>query len=101
MAAGSLLVMPYAWTYEHALLLVPLVLLFARAHVGWIRWSLWGALAIALPWGLYWAATRTDSDVLSALVPAMVGLAYLAVAGTRSGAAAALAKTEPGTEGTG
>jgi hypothetical protein len=81
--AGSLLVTPYAWTYEHALLLVPLVLLFTRARAGWVRWSLWGSLTIALPWVLYWAAMRTDSDVLSALVPAIAGLAFVAADGAR------------------
>lgn len=75
--AGSLLVTPYAWAYEHALLLVPLVLLFARTRRDWVRWSLWGGLAVALPWALYWAAMQSDSDVMSALVPASAGVACL------------------------
>jgi len=75
--AGSLLLTPYAWAYEHTLLLVPLVLLSVRARRGWVRWSLWGGLAVALPWALYWVAMQSNSDVISALVPASAGVACL------------------------
>ena len=87
---GSLLVTPYAWAYEHVLLLIPLLLLFARLVVDKLTvrpgprhlvanmcaWLIWIALVFCLPWLLYWVAVRLDRDTMSFLVPALVGVAF-------------------------
>jgi hypothetical protein len=72
----SLAITPYVWAYEHALLLIPLVLLFV-----WIRerrwaWLVWGSGSVVLPWTLYWLATQRGRDSMSWLVPALVSAAF-------------------------
>jgi hypothetical protein len=74
---------PTVWGVARSLLLVPLLPLFARARPGWLRWV------------LYWAATRSGSDVLPALVPVLAVLAFLAVEGTRRRALAAPTEAVP------
>jgi hypothetical protein len=70
---GSLVITPYLWAYEHALLVVPLVVLFARVNRRWLARLLWFLLAWFSPWLLYWVANRIDADILSSFVPLLVG----------------------------
>jgi len=79
--SGSLLVTPYAWAYEHALLLVPLLLLFARLNLDrrGCAWLVWGSLTWGLPWLLYWVAIQLDRDTMSFFVPVAVGVAFYAL----------------------
>ena len=75
------MVTPYAWAYEHALLLVPLLLLFARLNLDrrGYAWLVWGSLTWGLPWLLYWVAIQLDRDTMSFFVPVAVGVAFYAL----------------------
>ncbi|MCC6604564.1 MAG: DUF2029 domain-containing protein [Anaerolineae bacterium] len=73
---GSLLTTPYAWVYEHLLLLLPaLLIFFAFKHRG-LAAAIWLVLVFVLPWGTFWLAENRASDTLTASVPLLVGLAY-------------------------
>jgi hypothetical protein len=73
---GSLLVTPYLWTYEHALLLLPLALLFAWMDDRWRAWLVYTLGAVIVPWVLYWVACRRGRDTISWLVAALVTLTF-------------------------
>lgn len=73
---ASLAITPYAWAYEHALLLIPLIVLFARLRSRGLAWAAWTVLVLVVPWLLYWVACRIDRDTVSFLVPALVGGAF-------------------------
>jgi hypothetical protein len=76
---ASLLVTPYAWAYEHALLLLPVGLLYAAARRRWQAWVVWWTLVCLLPWLLFWAAMQLGGDALSVLVPGTTGMALIAL----------------------
>lgn len=67
--AGSLLVTPYAWDYEHLLLLVPIILIFLRTEDRRLATLLWILLAFVVPWGMFWIATSRNISTLSFVVP--------------------------------
>lgn len=71
--AASLFLTPYAWPYEHALLLIPLILLYSqyRSPIALLAFI---AMCTILPWFLFWIAQRRGIDNLSALVPLVIGL---------------------------
>jgi hypothetical protein len=73
---ASLLITPYAWAYEHVLLLVPLLLLFPYFNRSWVKRALWLGMVVGMPWWLYWVASKRGMDTLSFLVPLMVGCVY-------------------------
>ncbi|MCI0394314.1 MAG: DUF2029 domain-containing protein [Chloroflexi bacterium] len=82
---GSLLVTPYAWAYEHALLIIPLVLLFTRLERR-LAWAIWLGLVYFLPWFMYWAAGqqqersgRGTAEVLIPLLSAAVVWLFIAL----------------------
>lgn len=66
---GSLLVTPYGWAYEHALLFIPWILLFAtlqpRQRALWI----WIGLAWIMPWVMFGVAAVRINDALGFAVP--------------------------------
>lgn len=84
--AGSLLVTPYAWAYDHALLILPMTLAWARAAPPRRAWMLWGAL-LAVPWMCYAVAEHVNRDFISALVPLTVGATCYAVVRAAKGGA--------------
>jgi hypothetical protein len=77
--AASLLTTPYTWTYEHTLLLLPWIWLFARLPrhraVG-----VWILLAWLLPWTLFIVAAVRLQETLAFLSPALALLLILAIA---------------------
>jgi hypothetical protein len=81
---GSLFITPYAWAYEHALLLLPLVLIFVGVETRWLAWLAWALLILLLPWFLYWVAILLDRDTISFLVPLLVGGAFYGLVCRRS-----------------
>jgi hypothetical protein len=76
--SGSLLITPYVWAYDHALLLVPLLLLAASRHPH--RWWLGALLIWGVPWLAYGIAAQIDLDAVSAVVPAAAGVAFYVLA---------------------
>ena len=77
--SGSLLITPYVWAYDHALLLVPLVLLLAVSRHPH-RWWLGALLIWGVPWLAYGIAAQIDLDAVSAVVPAAAGVAFYVLA---------------------
>ena len=79
---ASLLTTPYAWVYEHLLLLVPALLIYLAIKQRGVAALVWLLLVFVLPWGTFWLAESRASDTLTALVPLFVGLFfyYFAVA---------------------
>jgi hypothetical protein len=73
----SLLITPYAWAYEHTLLLIPLALFYCYLRAFRFAPLVYFALSFVLPWGLYVIASRRQLDTYSFLVPLIIGLAYL------------------------
>ena len=75
--AGSLIVTPYTWVYEHLLLLFPLVVIFLRIRNRWWGTAVYGFLAFILPWTLFYIAKeRWGIDTLTILVPFIIGIAF-------------------------
>ena len=74
--AASLLVTPYAWDYEHTLLLVSLVLLLPRWQPRPLAWARWLFLAWVWPWFLFWIANQRNSGTLTFMVPLLVGVIW-------------------------
>lgn len=68
-AAGSLLVTPYGWSYEHALLFIPWLWLYI--HVKPRRLAHWtfGLIAWAFPWLMFIIAAIRINDAFGGLVP--------------------------------
>jgi hypothetical protein len=73
---GSLVVTPYVWAYEHALLLIPLVLLFVWIEERKLAWAVWILGSVVVPWTLYWVAIQRERDTMSWLVPLLVSVAF-------------------------
>lgn len=88
---GSILITPYAWAYEHALLLIPLVLLFMRLEQRWLAWLVWITLTFILPWNLYRYSNEQDRGTFEVLVPLLTLIAFwllVAISRARRGAGA-------------
>jgi len=75
--AGSLLVTPYAWDYEHLLLLLPAILLFLTMRRRWLAIVVWLGLTQFLPWVMYWIAEQKQLSTMSFLIPLVTGLSFL------------------------
>lgn len=74
----SLVTTPYMWAYEHALLTIPIVLLYARLqHARKLSMLLYLVLFVILPWLLYIVANNRGLDTLSVFVPVTIGLLYV------------------------
>ena len=71
--ASSLFIAPYAWAYEHALLLLPILTLYEIIARPRLRLYSWLILTLGIPWGLFAIAVRRGVDTLSAILPMMVG----------------------------
>jgi hypothetical protein len=71
--ASSLFIAPYAWAYEHALLLLPILTLCETITRPRLRLYSWLILTLGIPWGLFAIAVRRGVDTLSAILPMMVG----------------------------
>jgi hypothetical protein len=71
---ASLLATPYAWAYEHTLLLIPLALVFAGLRHR--RWALllWLALVYVLPWLWYQQSDALNRGTVEVLTPILVGI---------------------------
>jgi hypothetical protein len=77
--SGSLLITPYAWAYEHALLLLPLALIFARIKSRALAYVVWPVSVLVLPWLLNGLARKLDWDVVFVALPLLVGTAFYIV----------------------
>ena len=66
---ASLLTTPYAWVYEHLLLLIPSLLIYLTIRQRGMASLIWLLLVFILPWGTFWLANNRSSDTLTALVP--------------------------------
>ena len=74
---GSLIVTPYAWVYEHLLLLFPLIVIFLRIKNRWRATAVYGILTLILPWGLFFIAKeRWGIDTWTILVPFLIGILF-------------------------
>lgn len=73
---GSLLTTPYAWVYEHLLLLIPSILIFLAIQRRGTAAFVWLLLVFVLPWGTFWLAENRASDTLTALVPLIAGAIF-------------------------
>lgn len=69
--AASLLVTPYTWAYEHALLFLPWILLFARLRNRRLAQLLWVLLAWLVPWLFLSLAAVRLLDTFGFMVPAL------------------------------
>ncbi|MCP4417524.1 MAG: DUF2029 domain-containing protein [Chloroflexi bacterium] len=72
----SLLTTPYAWVYEHLLLLIPSMLLFLAIKQRKLAAFVWLLLVFVLPWGTFWLAEKRSSDTFTALVPLLIGIFF-------------------------
>lgn len=68
--SASLLTTPYTWTYEHTLLLLPWIRLFARLPRPWAR-AVWLVLAWLLPWILFAIAAVRVQESFSFVSPVL------------------------------
>ena len=73
---ASLLTTPYAWVYEHHLLLIPSLLIYLAIRRRGLATAVWLLLVFVLPWGTFWLAENRSSDTLTAFVPLVVGLFF-------------------------
>jgi len=71
---ASLIVTPYTWAYEHALLLLPVAACLAYARRRAVAWLIWLGLVVVAPWAMYKAAGWAGRDTWSTLVPIAVAL---------------------------
>jgi TctA family transporter len=69
---GSLLTTPYAWVYEHLLLLIPSILIFLAIKQRGLAAFVWLLLVFVLPWGTFWLAENRASDTFTALAPLLL-----------------------------
>lgn len=74
--AGSLLVTPYAWDYEHLLLLLPAIVLFLTMRRRWLAIVIWLGLTQLLPWVMYGVAEQKQLSTMSFLIPLVTGLTF-------------------------
>lgn len=72
----SLLTTPYAWVYEHLLLLIPSLLIFLAVKQRGLAATIWLLLVFVLPWGTFWLAENRSSDTLTGLVPLLIGIVF-------------------------
>lgn len=77
--ATSLLVTPYTWSYEHALLFLPWLWLFGRIEARRKAQALWLALAGFIPWLIFSLALIRVRDSFGFVVPLASLLAFVAV----------------------
>jgi len=75
--AGSLLVMPYGWSYEHVYLIIPLGILMVRIRRPWVATIFWFIMIGAIPWLLYWWSNRVDSAIPETAMPALALVALI------------------------
>lgn len=75
--SASLLVTPYTWAYEHALLFLPWLLLFARLRNRRKACLLWFVLAWLVPWLFLGLAAVRLLDTFGFMVPALALLAVV------------------------
>jgi hypothetical protein len=75
--AGSLFITPYAWPYEHTLLMIPIILLISNVAERQLRIIAWFSLTILLPWSLFIVALNRGIDTFSFLVPLLIGTGIL------------------------
>ncbi len=73
---GSLLITPYAWVYEHLVLLVPCTILFLTIKPRKLAAFIWLLLVFLLPWGTFWLAESRASDTFTVVVPLSVFLLF-------------------------
>ncbi len=74
----SLVTTPYMWAYEHALLAIPIVLLYARLqHARKLSMLLYLALFVILPWLLYIVANSRGLDTFFFFFPLTIGILYV------------------------
>lgn len=73
---SSLLVTPYAWAYEHVLLLIPLTLLFTRLNRRWLAGLIWLGLVFILPWILYRASEVRGRGTIEVLLPLLTAFIF-------------------------
>ena len=69
---GSLLATPYAWAYEHMLMLIPLILYFTRIKRRWVAWLMWLSLVFVLPWYFFQVSQNRSSGTTEVLTPLLV-----------------------------
>ncbi|MBK7896062.1 MAG: DUF2029 domain-containing protein [Anaerolineaceae bacterium] len=81
---GSLLTTPYAWVYEHLLLLIPCMLIYLAIKKRGLAALTWLLLVFVLPWGTFWLAENRASDTLTTFVPLAVILFFYQIVITRS-----------------
>jgi hypothetical protein len=74
--AVSLLCTPYAWVYEHVLLLAPLVFLFLRLRKRITASFIWIFFIFILPWFMYWIAEQRQLSTYNVIAPLLVSLVY-------------------------
>ena len=73
---ASLLTTPYAWVYEHLLLLIPSILIFLMIKRRGVAALVWLLIVFILPWGTFWLANNRASDTFTALVPLLIGTCF-------------------------
>ncbi|HSM56435.1 MAG TPA: glycosyltransferase 87 family protein [Candidatus Sulfomarinibacteraceae bacterium] len=74
---ASLLVKPYTWAYEHALLFLPWLWLFTRLARRRLARLSWFGLAWLLPWAIFALAMVRLKDTMGFLVPLATLVAVL------------------------
>jgi hypothetical protein len=69
---GSLLATPYAWAYEHTLMLIPLILYFTRIERRRVAWLMWLSLVFVLPWYFFQISQTRGNGTTEVLTPILV-----------------------------
>jgi hypothetical protein len=77
--AASLLITPYTWAYEQALLFLPWLCLVTRSQTRRQAMALWAGVAWLLPWIIFAVAVVRLKDTLGFVVPlgALLAVAWL------------------------
>jgi hypothetical protein len=73
---GSILVTPYAWAYEHALLLIPMIFLFMRLEQRWLAWLYWLLTIFVVPWMLLHYSNQVGRGTFEVLVPLLTLIVF-------------------------
>jgi TctA family transporter len=73
----SLFIAPYAWAYEHALLLIPITMIYQHMRRSRVAHLLWLGLTIFLPWLLFSLALKRGVDTASFLLPLVTAGLFL------------------------
>ncbi|WP_420631476.1 glycosyltransferase family 87 protein [Candidatus Leptofilum sp.] len=74
---ASILTTPYAWVYEHLLLLIPCTLIYLAIKQRGIAALVWLLTVFILPWGTFWLAENRASDTFTVLVPLFVAAIFI------------------------